>query len=138
MPPTHRKSAQALLSIGRDPLVLTAVAVLAVKLVWFAVDRAPLFYMGDSRAYISSAIWHQVLLDRSNTYEWLLWVISVIPGTLTTLVVAQMLAGGATGWLLGFILLRFFKVHPAIAVSAAVIFAVEPLQILYERMVLTE
>ena len=118
--------------------MLAALAVLSVKLVWFAIDRAPLFYMGDSAAYAYSAIWGGPLLDRSNSYGWLMWLISVLPGTLTTLVFAQTLAGAATAWILAFCLLRYFKVRPAIAVAAAVVFGVEPLQILHERMVLTE
>ncbi len=88
--------------VGRYPLLLAAVAVLAVKLVWFAIDRVPLIFMGDSRAYIYSAIFNQPLLDRSNTYGRLMWVISVLPGTLTTLVLAQTLAGAVTAWLLSF------------------------------------
>ena len=124
--------------LSRHPLVLTLVAVIAVKLVWFVVDRVPLFYMGDSRAYIHSAISGAVLPDRSNTYGWLIWVISVVPGTLTTLIFAQTLAGIATASLLAYFLMRFFKTHVAIAVAGAVAFAVEPLQILHERMVLTE
>jgi hypothetical protein len=118
--------------------MLAAVAVLSLKLVWFAIDRAPLFYMGDSRVYVYSAIWDRPLLDRSNSYGWLMWLISVVPGTLTTLVLAQTLAGAATAWILAFCLLRYFKVRPAIAVAAAVAFAVEPLQIVHERLVLTE
>ncbi len=124
--------------VGRRPLMMAAVAVFSVKLVWFAIDRVPLFFMGDSRAYIYSALLDQPLLDRSNTYGWLIWVISVLPGTLTTLVLAQTLAGAATAWLLAFCLERYFKLRPAFAIAAAIAFAVEPLQILHERMVLTE
>jgi len=138
-PEPHEQRAQhARLSVFRRALVAAAVAVLVVKLVWFAVDAMPLFYMGDSRAYINSALWHRPLTDRSNTYGWLVWAFAVVPRSLTTLVLAQTLAGAATAWLLAVILLRFFKVHPAITVSAAVVLAGEPLQMLYERMVLTE
>src|SRR5688572_32717429 len=103
--------------------MLAALAVLSVKLVWFAIDRDPLFYMGDSAAYAYSAIWGGPLLDRSNSYGWLMWLISVLPGTLTTLVFAQTLAVAATAWILAFCLLRYFTVRPAIAVAAAVVFA---------------
>ena len=138
---THVRTTTRLLGsweVGRGPLMLAAVAALSLKLVWFAIDRAPLFFMGDSRAYVYSAIWGEPLLDRSNSYGWLIWLISVLPGTLTTLVLVQTLAGAATAWVLAFCLLRYFKVRPAIAVAAAIAFAVEPLQILYERVVLTE
>ena len=124
--------------VDRRALILAAVAVLSVKLLWFAIDQVPLLYMGDSRAYVHSAVLGKAQLDRSNTYGWLIWVISVLPGTLTTLVLAQTLAGAATAWILAFCLLRYFKVHPAIAVATAVAFAVEPLQIVHERLVLTE
>lgn len=124
--------------VGRRPLILAAVAALSLKLLWFAIDRAPLFYMGDSRSYVNSAIWGRPILDRSNSYGLLMWLISVRPGTLTTLVLVQTIAGAATAWILAFCLLRYFKVRPAIAVAAVVAFAVEPLQLLHERMVLTE
>lgn len=122
----------------RHPIMVAAIAVLSVKLVLFAIDRLPLFYMGDSRAYVYSAIWGEPALDRSNTYGRLIWAISVLPKTLTTLVLAQTLAGAVTAWLLAVCLLRFFKVRPVLAIAAAVAFAFEPLQVLHERMVLTE
>jgi hypothetical protein len=128
----------ALLVTNRRTLVLAAAAVVAVKLVWFALDRTPLFYMGDSRAYIGSALGWSVLTDRSNTYGWLIRAFAVAPGSLTPLLLAQALAGAATAWLLTVVLLRFFQVRPAIAIAAGVALAAEPLQILYERMVLTE
>jgi hypothetical protein len=125
-------------SLRRDPLVLSAVAVLAVKLVWFAFDRVPLFYMGDSKSYIYSARVHSVLLDRSSTYGWLIWGLALLPGNLTPLVLAQTLAGATTAWLLAFVLLRYMRVRPAVAIASAIAFANEPLQILHERMVMTE
>ena len=124
--------------VGRRPYIVAAVAALGVKLVWLAIDRAPLFYMGDSQSYVYSAIRGGHPLDRSRSYEWVIWLISVLPGTLTTLVIVQTLAGAVTAWILAFCLLHYFKVRPAIAVAAAVVFAIEPLQILHERMVLTE
>ena len=124
--------------VGRRPHIVAALAALSLKLVWLAIDRAPLFYMGDSQSYIYSAIRGGHPLDRSRSYEWVIWLISVLPGTLTTLVIVQTLAGAATAWILAFCLLHYFKVRPAIAVAAAVVFAIEPLQILHERMVLTE
>jgi hypothetical protein len=64
--------------------------------------------------------------------------LAVWPGTFSTLVLAQVLASGATAVSLAFVLRRFFRVQPAIAVAAAVVCAVDPLQIVHERLVLTE
>lgn len=136
--PSDHTGAPAAFGSGRRALFVAAVAVLAVKLVWLAIDRVPLFYMGDSRAYIGSALGWPVLTDRSNTYGWLVRALALGPRSFTPLVVGQTLAGAVTAWLLALLLLRFFKVHAVIAVVAAVVLAAEPLQILYERMVLTE
>jgi hypothetical protein len=134
----HRTEGPAAASATRRALVLAAAAVLAVKLIWFAADRGPLFYMGDSRAYLNSAMGYGTLTDRSNTYGRLLWLFAVVPRSLTPLILAQTLAGAVTAWLLAVLLLRYFRVRPVIAILAAAVMAAEPLQILYERMVLTE
>jgi hypothetical protein len=120
------------------PLFAIAIIGLAIKLAGFALDQTPLFFMGDSGTYILSAIHHFVPSDRSFTYGLLLRWLAVWPGNLEALILAQVLVSAATAWLLGFTLLYFFEVQPALAIMASVAFCLDPLQILHERLVLTE
>jgi len=120
------------------PLLTTAIIVTTIKLTLFAADPTPLFFMGDSRTFIDSAIGGYIPADRSFTYGIVIRWLAVCFGTLHTLVIAQVLAGAATAWLLALLLLRFFGARPVIAVAASVVFAVDPLQIVHERLVLTE
>ena len=94
--------------------------------------------MGDSSAYIGSAIYGYIPADRSFTYGWLIRWLAVWPGTLTTLIFAQVLVSAATAWLFTFALLRFFRVHFAVAIAASIAFVLDPLQIVHERLVMTE
>ena len=122
----------------RRPLVITGAVVLTLKLILFALDPTPLFFMGDSGAYIGVALDHYVLATASSGYGVLVRWLAVWPGSLTTLVLAQVLAGAITAWLAAFILLRFLKVQPLVALLVAVLCAVEPLQVVHERLVLAE
>src|ERR1043166_510727 len=119
-------------------LFAIAIIGLTIKLAGFALDQTPLFFMGDSGTYILSAIHHFVPSDRSFTYGLLLRWLAVWPGNLEALILAQVLVSAATAWLLGFTLLYFFEVQPALAIMASVAFCLDPLQILHERLVLTE
>jgi hypothetical protein len=46
--------------------------------------------------------------------------------------------GGVTAWLLGFTLVRLLNVRPAIALTAALAFAFDLVQIVHEHLILTE
>jgi hypothetical protein len=120
------------------PLVVTAAAVLLIKLATFIADPTPLFFMGDSRAYIAAAIQGEILWGLSSGYGLPVRWFAVWPGTLTTLVLAQVLAGAAAAWMLALMLLRFFKVRPAIALTTAIVCTLEPLHVIHERLVLAE
>jgi len=65
-------------------------------------------------------------------------LVSCVPGTLTTLIFAQVLVSAATAWLFALALLRFFRVHFAVAIAASIAFVLDPLQIVHERLVMTE
>jgi hypothetical protein len=116
----------------------TAISVFAIKLMLLVVDPTPLFFMGDSKVYIDAAVYHNIPWSRSFTYGWLIRLFAVWPGTLQPLVVSQVLASALTAWLLALTLLRFFAVRPSVVIVASILFAVDPLQLIHERLILTE
>src|SRR5205807_8766 len=76
--------------------------------------------------------------DRSFLYGWLIRLFALSTHSLLSLLVAQTLAGAASALLCAFILRRFFAARPAIAALFAILCAIEPLQLLFERYVMTE
>lgn len=113
-------------------------SVLLVKGILFRADHSPMFFLGDSVAYINTAKWGWIPPDRSFLYGWIIRIISLWPGTLTPLLVAQTFATAAAAVLCALILRRFFAAPRAIAALLGLLCAVEPLQLLYERYVMTE
>ncbi|MBI3769070.1 MAG: hypothetical protein HY271_11345 [Deltaproteobacteria bacterium] len=122
----------------RRALLIAAVLIASIELTGIFLDPAPLFFMGDSRAYVMTAVSGHLPPNRSFVYGWLIRWLALWPGTLTGLVLAQTAAAGATAWLLAVALLDYFEVRPVVAITAAILLALDPLQILHERMVLTE
>jgi hypothetical protein len=50
----------------------------------------------------------------------------------------QVVMGGLSAWLLTFALVRFFRVRAWIAILAGLVFALDPVQVIYEHMVMAE
>jgi hypothetical protein len=119
-------------------VLAAAIVILAVKCAVFATDPAPLFFLGDSENYIHAALVGLTDTDRPYLYGALVRCLAVWTGSLTALVFAQVLASAMTAWLLVCCLVSFLGVPPAIAAAVGVGFAVEPLQLLQERLVLPE
>ena len=115
-----------------------AMVVALIKLAQGWVDATPLFFFGDSQTYIHAAVDGIIPICRSFTYGWLIRGTALLPGDVHGLVVAQIVAGGVTAWLVGWMLLRYGRVRPGIALAASVIAAFEPLGLLHERLVMAE
>ncbi len=113
-------------------------APLLVKAIILVFDHEPMFRLGDSRSYLHTALTGWIPPDRSFTYGYLLRIVSVWPGTLTSLVVVQSLAGVACCWILGWVLLRFFTMPWGLATLFVVLNAIEPTQLAFERYLMTE
>ncbi len=112
--------------------------ILAVKGVFFLVDHTPMFFLGDSLSYVKTATSSFIPRDRSFFYGWLIYFLGVTTGSLKTLVVAQVLASGVGAWLGAYILRNYLGASQRVAAVAGVVCAVEPLQLMYERYVMTE
>ena len=115
-----------------------AALVVAVKFLLGLLDLAPLFFLGDSATYLSAAIEGYLPVDRSFTYPRLLTWLAVYPGSLTGVLIAQMASGAVASLLLGFSLFRYARVRPGIAMAASLALALDPLNVVHERLVLTE
>ena len=78
------------------------VSIIAIKIIFLLVDRLPIFYLGDSGVYISSAISNSMPNDRSFTYGlFFIRPILTVFGSLGAVVVAQSFVSGATCILAG-------------------------------------
>jgi hypothetical protein len=117
-------------------LVLAAVLA-ALKLVIGVADPTVRFFLGDSESYLHSAITGWIPPDRSFVYPWLLKVGVVAFGSLTALVVVQSLCGVATA-LIAAGIARSLGVATRTCAIVAVLVALDPSQLFYERMVMAE
>src|SRR5450755_1464578 len=123
--------------IRRAPLLTLAVLLAVVKSIEFAIDSTALFYF-DSGAFILNAMGLAFIPERSYVYGYLIRIFALPFHSLRAIVAMQVVMGGFTAWLLGFALIRFLKIRPWIAILAALAFAFDPVQIVHERLVLTE
>jgi hypothetical protein len=113
-------------------------AVAVIKLVILALDHAPNFMMGDSAAFIGTALTKWFPPQRSWTYGYFIRWFCVPLHSLAPLMIAQTLASAGTCVVLGGCLRRFFAVSQGVAAGVMIACALDPLQLLYEREVLPE
>jgi hypothetical protein len=119
--------------------VLLGAAILAIKLAFLWIDNVPLFFMGDSGGYLGSALGDHVPPERSFAYgqvfiRSLLWLF----GSLRAVVAAQVVSSAGSALLLAAVLRVGFDVSRVTAGLAALAYAVEPLALFYERMLMTD
>jgi len=124
-------------AIRRAPLLTLAILLVMVKSVQFAIDSTALFYY-DSGAFLRNAVRAGFIPERSYVYGYLIRIFAVPFQSLPAIVAMQVAMGGITAWLLGFALMRLLKVRAWIALLAALAFAFDPVQIVHERLILTE
>jgi hypothetical protein len=115
------------------------VLVVAIKTTLLLFDRLPIFYLGDSAVYISSAISDSMPNDRSFTYG-LFFIRPVLTmfGSLEAVVAAQAFVSGATCILAGICMRVGFDAPLWIVAATAIACAFEPLALLQERLILAE
>lgn len=116
----------------------TFVALLAIKAIWLAGDSTLRLFMGDSASYLHTALTGWVPPDRSFTYGLVVRVSAVDFGSPLALVLLQTVFGIATCLLLIRLLYRELDVRWGLAAAAGLLFAAEPAQLLYERMMMAE
>ncbi len=125
-------------ALDRRHIALVLLAIAAVKLTILLIDPNPRFFLWDSVTYLRGAIDGTLPRDRSFLYSLLIGAIAVPLHSLHALVIAQSLAGVAGAFFVYLILRVFLRVRFDIALLAALLVAIEPGQLFYERMVMAE
>jgi hypothetical protein len=113
-------------------------AILSIKAVLLFVDPKPAYFLGDSEAYLATATIKYIPLDRSVMYGLLIRRIALRAHSLELMIVLQVVFSAVAAWLLFVALRKVFRAPFWLAVAFGVLCAVEPLQLLSERYVLTE
>jgi hypothetical protein len=113
-------------------------AILTVKALVLLVDSQPAYFFGDSATYLGTATARWIPLDRSFLYGFFIRKTAYSWRSLQSLVWMQTAASAIAAWLLFFALSRLLSVRLWIAAGAGILCAIEPLQLLAERYVMTE
>jgi hypothetical protein len=113
-------------------------AIAAIKLAILVLDTNPRFFLWDSVTYLRGATEGLLPRDRSFLYSFLIRATAMPAHSLHALVIVQTLAGIASAFLVYFMLRRFFALHFLVALCAALLVAIEPGQLFYERMLMAE
>ena len=109
-----------------------------VKLLFFFLDPLPKFFQGDSFSYLSTAINGWIPPDRSFVYGFMIRGLTICSHSLTPLIAAQCLASFGTCMLVYHIVRDRFGLSHKLATTAACCCAFDPMQLYYERAVMTE
>ena len=118
--------------------VAVVLSCLVVKLVGLFLDSHVRLFMGDSATYLWSAVSLGVPTDRSFSYPLLIRATAGTFGSIRVLLWVQTACGIATAWMTARLLRDACRVQPGIAAAAALLIALDPSQLFYERMVMTE
>jgi hypothetical protein len=123
---------------GANGWWLFCALILAIKLLLLWLDPAPKLFLGDSGAYIHTALTGWIPADRSYFYGYLVRWLALWPHSFTPLLVTQALASGATAIVFALICRRFFEMSNGLSFLVGVLCALDPYQLVWERYVMTE
>ena len=123
--------------LERAPLATAALFIVLLKAIEFAIDSQTLLWF-DSGGFILNAVGLQFSGYRSYVYGGLIRAFAVSLHSLRAIVAMQVVMGGLSAWLLTFALVRFLRVRAWIAILAGLVFALDPVQVIYEHMVMAE
>ena len=112
--------------------------IVSLKFVLLALDPLPKLFMGDSGSYIWTALSGWIPPDRSYFYGYVIRWSSVWTGSLTSLLVLQVFASAGTAVIVAGICRSIFEMQIKLCFLLGFFCAVDPLQLVWERYVLTE
>ena len=112
--------------------------VFVTKLLLLWLDPTPKLFMGDSGAYIWTALTGWIPSDRSYLYGYLVRWLAVWPHSFLPLLAAQALASGVTAIVFARICSAFFGVSNRLSFLFGFLCALDPCQLVWERYVMTE
>lgn len=113
-------------------------AILAVKLLFLVLDPLPRFFLWDSVTYLNGGLFGDLPRDRSILYSLIIGATAVRAHSLDALVIAQTIAGVGSAMLLFVIVRRQLGARFWIAIAATTVFAADPSQLWYERLMMAE
>lgn len=119
-------------------LIPLVIWVVLIKIIIFLIDPTVMFFIDDSSRYIDTAVSSYIPPDRSFLYGFLIRWVTYFGQSLRNLVVFQVFCSAASAVLLGYVLNRFLSVNRVVSCAFAVLCAVAPIQLMYERYVMTE
>ena len=117
---------------------LFMVAIIVIKLCFLLWDPVPKIFMGDSASYLLTAVSGWIPPDRSFLYGFLVRWLTSPSGTLTPLLIAQTIISAATALVVAVTCLRVIKLSRGYSYFFGLLCALDPLQWLWERYVMTE
>ena len=113
---------------------LLLLLLLGLKLSLLVLDHDVRFFLGDSQTFVVNAVMGTASNHRSFFYSFLIrWL-----GSLDMLLLMQTVGGAFAAFLLGICLRIGLGVRAFVAWAAAIAFAVAPLQLAFERFVMSE
>jgi glycerol uptake facilitator-like aquaporin len=114
------------------------ILVLSIKLILFIIDPHPQFFLGDSATYLNTAINNGIPVDRSFVYGFLIQYLTHVGHSLTPLIFTQILCSISVALLVYYVTRKYFSVRAPFSIIAACCCALDPMQLYYERAVMTE
>jgi hypothetical protein len=112
--------------------------IFALKLLLLWVDSTPKLFLGDSGAYIWTALTGWIPSDRSYFYGYLVRWLAVWPHGFGPLLLSQMLVSAVTAIVFTLICSRFFRMSNRLCFLFGFLCALDPCQLVWERYVMTE
>jgi hypothetical protein len=112
--------------------------IFALKFSLLALDPSPKFFLGDSASYIWTAVSGWIPADRSFTYGYIIHWLCSHGRSLTPLLLCQAILGGLTAIIVAIICRSAFSLSTRFSYFFGLVSAFDPLQLLWERYVMTE
>ena len=117
---------------------LFCLLVFGLKVFLLACDPLPKLFLGDSGSYLWTALSGWIPPDRSFLYGFIIRWVSLSARSLTSLLLLQTLLGALTAIMLALICRQVFALPPRISYALGLVSAIDPLQLIWERYVMTE
>ena len=114
------------------------ILIFCMKFLIFCIDPLPMFFLGDSHSYITTSLTGWIPPDRSFMYGFIIKLVAVAAHSLTSLLILQIFTSGVNAIAIAYILQKFFSVNSKLAFFCGLLCAIEPLQLMYERYIMTE
>ena len=112
--------------------------ILVLNFLLLAVDPLPKLFMGDSQSYLWTAYSGWMPPDRSFLYGYVIRWSSFWTESLTSLLILQAFLGAVTAILVALVCRLIFGVVSGLSYLAGLLCSLDPLQLVWERYVMTE